>query len=123
MSLSDIKLEDLPRSLQELGKEIGLEAVLKLAEHYGGVDINPPKNMHDGHPLAMRVGLPAARYLASYWGGDTLYIPKLAKIKQRLRNAEIVQRYDEGESVKKLAFAFKLTSRTIWNVLKVPVAA
>ena len=121
MPLSGVKLEILPRSLRELGGEIGLEAVLKLAEHYGGTQIFPPKKVHDGHPLAQAIGLPAAQYIAGYWGGDYLYVPNLAGVKKKIRNAEIVRRYDQGESKRKLALAFQVTSKTIQNILNMPV--
>lgn len=123
MPLSGVKLENLPRSLQDLGEEIGLEAVLKLVARYGGTEISTPKKVHDDHPLVLLVGLPAAQYIASHWGGDNLYIPNLNRVKQKIRNIEIVRRFDQGESTQKLALAFQVTSRTIKNILNMPVAA
>ncbi|MEO5328102.1 MAG: hypothetical protein H7829_07635 [Magnetococcus sp. THC-1_WYH] len=113
-----IKIDQLPTIIREIGEEIGFEAVFKLVDRFGGTSINPPLKVDEHHWLAEVIGLPAAQKLAQLWHGDRIYIPFLKAAKQAVRNKEIIQRYDAGESVRTLALSYHLAERSITRILK-----
>lgn len=124
MMPAEISVENLPVSLQDIGMEIGINATLKLSEEFGGTDICPPRNadrITEGHRISKAIGLPAAQRLVRLVGGVRFYIPKMDRIKLNARHVEIVRRYDQGEAVRDIAQAFKLSERHIWRILKKPI--
>lgn len=114
-----LALDDLPASLRDVVDLIGLPATLRLVEHYGGlIAVYVPRDIEPDHPLAQAIGLTAARKLATHYGADCLRnIPRCVDGLRRLRNAEIRQRRDAGESPASIARAFALTERQVWTIL------
>ena len=114
-----LALNDLPESLRELVDLIGLAATLKLVEHFGGlISLYVPREIEAHHPIAVALGITAARKLSSHYGTDCLRnIPRCVNGLRRIRDAEIRARRESGESAAKLALAFGLTERQIWTIL------
>lgn len=67
--------------------------------------------------MAELVGLEGALKIASEFGGEEIFVPKLASLKREVRNAAIRTAYDGGTPVKKLIHAHDLTERQIYNIL------
>lgn len=111
-------LEDLPESLREVVDLIGLAATLKLVEHFGGlIALYVPRDIEPDHPLALAIGITAARKLSAHYGTDSLRnIPLCVAGLRRIRDAEI-RRRSTAESAAALAREFALTERHVWRIL------
>lgn len=71
----------LPRSPAELAwltDCVGADAALRLIERHGGTRIYVPREVNQGTPLAIEIGLDPARALSVAFGGEIVRIP-LAK--------------------------------------------
>ena len=114
--------EDLPESVRELIELIGLPATLKLVEKYGGIYAHIPCKVGPNHTLAVDLGLDKAQILVDYYGGTYPYIPRLAEVLRHNRNREIIQKFEDGVSARRLARRYKLSIRQIWYILKQPLS-
>ncbi|HJW81968.1 MAG TPA: Mor transcription activator family protein [Acidiferrobacterales bacterium] len=113
-----LTFDDLPESLRDVVELIGLAATLKLVEHFGGlIALYVPRDIEPEHPIAVAIGITAARKLAAHYGTDCLRnIPRCVAGLRRIRDAEIHRRH-KIESAARLALAFGLTERQIWMIL------
>lgn len=114
-----LTLDDLPESLRDVVELIGLAATLKLVEHFGGlIALYVPRDIEPEHPIAVALGITAARKLAAHYGTDCLRnIPRCVNGLRRIRDAEIHARREAGETPARLALAFGLTERQVWAIL------
>ncbi len=110
--------ELLTPSMRQLVEIIGLTATLSLVERYGGTAIYVPVEAKPGLRLAICLGMEALDKLSAHYGGDHVRIDRCVMALRALRNAEIIQRHQTGDSAEKLARAYSMTSRHIWNILK-----
>lgn len=74
-----ISLEDMPVSLIEIGETIGFGVVIKLVEHYGGLEITIPRCPGADHPVVAALGPRDAEALGALLGGGKIYVPHLHK--------------------------------------------
>ena len=120
----DVREEDLPGSLAEIARVIGVSATLKLIERFGGTRLYVPgaKRLTEDHVIARTIGLAAARAIVKIWGEDRLEIPRAARALRLARN-RAVRRESSTLSVPKLALKWGLTERQIYQIRRLPVAA
>lgn len=111
-------LDDLPESLRDIVELIGLAATLNLVEHFGGlIALHVPREIDSNHPIAMAIGITAARKLSVHYGTQRLRnIPLCVAGLRRIRDAEI-RRRSASESAASLAREFMLTERHVWRIL------
>lgn len=114
----NLTLDDLPESLRDVVELIGLAATLKLVEHFGGlIVLYVPRETGPEHPIAVAIGITAARKLSVHYGGDCLRnIPLCVAGMRRIRDADI-RRRAASESAASLAREFTLTERHVWRIL------
>jgi hypothetical protein len=114
-----LTLDDLPESLRDVVELIGLAATLNLVEHFGGlIALYVPRDIEPEHPIAVAIGITAARKLAAHYGTDSLRnIPRCVAGLRRIRDAQIHARREAGESPARLALAFGITERQVWSIL------
>ncbi|MBF0340713.1 MAG: helix-turn-helix domain-containing protein [Magnetococcales bacterium] len=94
---------------------------MKFVEAVGGTRVFIPKNMKAQHRLANLLGIEQARKLSLNFGGETLTVARAAELQRKVRNREIIRRYNEGANVRELARENNLTERQIYAILsKVP---
>lgn len=113
----DIRLDDLPATLQEVAELVGLPATIALVERWGGIRVFVPRadNLHEAHPLVQALGPEAARKLAEYFDGSELPVPRAAAALRRLRDETI--RAARGEApAARLAREHGLTERQIYAI-------
>lgn len=117
----EILAEDLPESVTEIVRVIGLAATLKLIERYGGTRLYfpHPEAIDDEHPLAQAIGLAAARAVAKLYSTLREEIPRAADAVRRARN-RLIRREAENMSEPKLALKHALTERQIRNIINLP---
>jgi hypothetical protein len=116
-SLKMAKSGVLPESMVEIKSIVGLQGVMTLLNKCGGTRIFIPRKLKDQHKLTTLLGLEAAQKMSAYFGGETLTIVRGSRANKSLRNCEIINRYDNGEKVPKLAMAYELTERQIYTIL------
>ncbi len=107
----------LPASMLEIKEVVGVTGAVKLLQECGGTRIFIPRRLKAQHKLANLLGLEAARKMSAYFGGETLTIVRGSRARKRLRNLDIVRRYDQGEKVPELARCYELTERQIYTIL------
>ncbi len=72
--MSAIQSKGLPESVADLAEEFGLSFVVRLVDHFGGVELKIPHKLHNKHPL-MVFGEEDAQALCAYCPGDTILVP------------------------------------------------
>ena len=118
-NLHKISVDDLPPSLRELVEIIGLPATLKFIECYGGlIRLYIPRELRAGNVLAKDIGITAARKLIARYGGEDIYnIPNCKRALCAVRDREIVDRFNHGNTATALMRDYNLTERYIWYIL------
>lgn len=76
-----------PAEAAWLSDVIGAEATLRLVEDRGGIALYIPYEVNQASPLALMVGLDAARRLADAYGGETRVVPLLRWWRVRVEKA------------------------------------
>ena len=64
------------------------------------------------------IGTEAANKLMFHLGGEKIYIPRDREGEITHRNRQIVQAYNQGQSVKDIAYQFAMSDRWVWQILK-----
>ncbi|MBF0444702.1 MAG: hypothetical protein HQL68_03875, partial [Magnetococcales bacterium] len=95
----------LPESMVEIKSIVGLQGVMTLLNKCGGTRLFIPRKLKAQHKLNALLGSEAAQKMSDYFGGETLTIVRGSRANKSLRNFEIINRYDNGEKVSKLAIA------------------
>lgn len=111
-----ILTDELPGLLGKLAETIDRDGVQKMVAQYGGRRIWIPREMKEGHDLAILLGSDQAGRLCRRFGGQSVFVP-VATIRRRHRNRAIVSGYDSGLKAGDLAVRFKVTERQVYQIL------
>ena len=111
-----LRIEDLPRSIRALAQQIGLAAIMKLIQRYGGTRLYLPKTFSPKYELPQLVGLIAARAIVGHFNDDRPHIPLASHALQRARNRAICVQAG-NISTSRLARQYGLHERSIYNIL------
>lgn len=103
----------LPGIVREISELIGLNATLKLVEHYPGIPMWVPVKFDPEHVLVKIVGHEAASKLVDNYGGESYAMPKCMDAIRAVRNAKICA---SDKSQRQLAIEHGLTVRQIRNI-------
>lgn len=90
---------------------------MALVDARGGVRVRVPHNVPSDHWLAHTMGLDPARRFAARYGGDTVVVPRCAQRLKAVRDREILEAFDRGDSAPTIARRHRLTERTIRRIL------
>lgn len=112
-----MSLADLPRFAAELAECIGEQAMLRLSQAYGGLEIRIPTALADDHELPLQIGTVAARQLVAIYGADVIYVPMLARLRARQRCNDIIQAVQAGQTVQSVARRYATSERNIYRIL------
>lgn len=109
---------DLPESLAEVVRAIGLPATLKLIERFGGVRIYVPQPEHidEDHPIARAIGLADARTLAGIRGKERMELPRAARALRLVRDRALRRDY-ESMSESQCALKYQVTERQVRSII------
>ncbi|NKB37881.1 MAG: hypothetical protein GKR93_12065 [Gammaproteobacteria bacterium] len=113
----NIDIELLPKTTREIVEVIGLPSTILMVEHYGGTELWVPEKIDRNHDLAKTIGLESAAKLCHHFSREKLLIDKCESAMNAIRNAEIVRRYQSGDTAKSLGKEFNLHERMIWYIL------
>jgi len=102
---------------QEIEQIVGQDAFAKLVERYGGSRLYVPHTLPPAHPLCQLVGSDTAGKLTADFGGLSIDIPRALAAQIERRNDSILAERSGGITVRKLAFKYRLTERTIRKII------
>ncbi len=108
----------LPDSMRDLLHFIPLQAVLSIVDTYGGTRIHISSSPKSDYGMAGLIGFQYAKALADYAGGSTIEIPRLTKMRQRVRHKAILDSLARGASQRDTARAFDMTERNVRMIIK-----
>ncbi len=105
--------------IQELTECIGVPALLRLLERFGGLEIKVPARFDSFCPMARCLGEPDYRCLWGTYRGERLSLPLLSRRRLADIRREIVERKAAGETAASLALEYGKTERGIrWIVAR-----
>lgn len=100
----------LPASVRDIAETLGLEIVIKLVEHFGGVELRIPHKLHDSHKL-MVMGIDHATQLCEYCPEDTIFVP--VSLNARPNTRTVQQLEDQGLKRWEIARELGITQRHV----------
>lgn len=107
------------RTLAEIVEACGHQAAIALTRAFGGRQLSVPSasRINDDHPIALCIGLTAARKLANAKGGERLEIPSEVNSVLELRNEAVVLAFDRGDSIRSIGFDHGLSRKWVRSIL------
>lgn len=118
------KVTELPKTAQDLVHAIGLDATIDLVKMFGGDEFYLPGSADGASKLwaaiVEAVGIDAARKLIEHFGNVRIYVPTCHAALLKVRNREIIERYDGGEPFDAIRRRFKVSRSYLFRLLKKP---
>lgn len=107
------------RTLNEIVESCGHQAAIAITRAFGGrqLSVPSPERMAEDHPIALTIGLTAARKLAKAKGGERLEIPSEINAVLELRNEAVCKAFDEGGSIRAISFDQGISRKWVRNIL------
>ncbi|EMI4460665.1 Mor transcription activator family protein [Pseudomonas aeruginosa] len=134
-AMSTEVVDSLPESLKELAVNFGADKIVELISKVGGrtyyvAEGKTEKGREKRNQLAEIVGVDIEAFINERYQGKEIYFPRMKKLETLARNNRIKAKADEmlgrGMSMKaivaQLAKDFSLSERSLWTVLKQPLA-
>ena len=106
--------------LADIMAACGYQPAINLVRTYSGRQISVPANpetVHEEHPLALAMGLTPARKLVKTMGGLRIEIPSEVNALLEMRNAAVVQAFDDGDSIRKIGQTYGYSRKWIRSIL------
>lgn len=115
-----IHASHFPESMQQIVQAIGIDSALALARTYGGSKVWIPTadKLAEVHPVAQLLGMDQALALARIVGGSRLQVPLCQSVNDAIRNAQIVERWQAGDTARQISRTFNMTERGVMYVLE-----
>jgi len=85
-------IDALPASLQDVAETLGVSVVLKLIQHFGGIEVRFPKFPNDDHPVIKALGKEDGLALCKFLSGDPVYVPHMKSRKSARRDVLALQK-------------------------------
>lgn len=115
---------ELPRTAEQLVEVIGLHATIKLVHAEGGNILNIPNTVQGQSKIWVRlfhiVGAEAAATLVAFFGNTRIYVPMCRETLRKIRNLDIIRRYDAGEAFDDIRKRYQLSRGHLFRILKKP---
>lgn len=108
----------MQRVIRELSNVIGLADAIEVVRRWGGRNLYVPVSVSSGDPLALTLGLEAARRLAEHFGGQQLQLPAERNALLDLRNAAILADHHTGMNYTQIGLKYGLQRQTVTYILK-----
>lgn len=120
----EVAQEHLPETAQKIHDLVGLEAMVRLVNKWGGCHLDFPRHRESFQTsmivqaVADEIGQADAFKVAEMFQGTRLHVPKCQKALQKLVEAQIKAELDKNTPAHVLARRFNLTERSIWRIAK-----
>ena len=107
------------QTLRDIVNVCGHQAAIALVRSFGGRTVSVPteRRMEENHPIALSVGLTAARKLCNARGGERLEIPSEVNAVLEIRNHHIVSLFDNQRSIHSIAMELGLSRKWVRSIL------
>lgn len=102
----------------ELSEALGLADAILIVRKWGGRDLNVPKTIAHGDPLALALGLETARRLVNAFAGIRLQLPSERNALLEMRNEAIVAERTRGDTLEEIAVRWGLTRQAVGYIVK-----
>jgi hypothetical protein len=102
----------------ELSEALGLADAILIVRKWGGRDLNVPKNVAHGDPLALALGLETARRLVNEFAGIRLQLPSERNALLDMRNEAIIAERNRGDTLEEIAVRWGLTRQAVGYIVK-----
>lgn len=102
----------------ELSEALGLADAILIVRKWGGRDLNVPKTIAHGDPLALALGLDTARRLVNAFAGIRLQLPSERNALLEMRNEAIVAERTRGDTLEEIAVRWGLTRQAVGYIVK-----
>ncbi|HCE7215665.1 Mor transcription activator family protein [Pseudomonas aeruginosa] len=135
-SITSEVVNSFPESLKELAISFGADKVVELISKVGGrtyyvAEGKTAKGREKRNQLAEVVGVDIEAFINERYQGKEIYFPRMKKLETLARNNRIKAKAEEmlgrGMSMRavvaQLAKDFSLSERSLWTVLKQPLAS
>ena len=105
--------------LKDVVNLIGHQAAIRLVRAKGGREITFPlkQELHNMHWLVVIVGLDNANKLCSSFFGLSLKLPIEVNALLQLRNESIVELFNNGINISRIANAYQIDRKHVQNIL------
>lgn len=106
------------KTVADLSEALGLADAILIVRKWGGRDLNVPKSIAHGDPLALALGLDTARRLVDHFGGIRLQLPSERNALLDMRNEAIVAERTRGDTLEEIAVRWGLTRQAVGYIVK-----
>ncbi len=105
-------------SIKRIAAVVGNELALKLARDFGGTRLYLALDPDAESPLALSVGVQAARAIGKRFGGDEIEIPMFKSRAQRRRDREMILKLrGRHRSIAAIARMVGCSERSVYRIL------
>jgi hypothetical protein len=107
------------KTLNDIVAACGHQAAITLVRTFGGRQLSVPNpgRLDENHPIAMCIGLTAARRLAQTKAGERLEIPAEVNALVELRNEAVVRAFDGNASIRSISFELGISRKWVRHIL------
>lgn len=102
--------------MEDIAREIGFEASIRLIGLHGGRQLYIPKDATEDHPLAILLGWKPFCAFVQMYGGETMSVPKVEVLDRMRRVRRVACLLKQGYSRCKLAQQERLCEKQIENI-------
>lgn len=104
-----------PNIIDEIGAVIGTTAALRLLAIFGGTKLYVPETMREDHPIALGIGLEAAKRLSAIFAREGLNLPDGEDFHRLQRVRRVAGLLRAGTSERDIAMFVGVSARQVRN--------
>ena len=116
--LRGCRLRPMQKTVQELVDSVGLANAIEIVRRWGGRTLRVPVRVEHNDPLALTIGLVAARQLVATHAEQELVLPIERNALLDMRNQQIAEEVESGMSKQVVAQRYGLTRQGVNKVLR-----
>lgn len=113
-----ICVELLPPTMQEIAECVGLDAMIKIFEHYNGTRFRVYQTANPEHKIAQLIGFELYKKLVAEFGGENINACKIDSILRQIKIQTVINLDKLGFTVASIALKVNLHERTIFRYLQ-----
>lgn len=115
--MTDVRIDDLPETIQSLVDLIGIDATMRIVEERGGIRLYVPKTADQDHPIAGWIGTDPFEALVSMYGGEEIDVPRCEAAMQSVKRRQILIDL-QSNSIAMVARKHQYTERGVRKLLR-----
>ena len=108
----------MQKIVAELSEALGWADAILIVRKWGGRELNVPKKVGHGDPLALALGMDSARRLVDTFAGVRLELPSERNALLDMRNAAITSERRAGATFEEIAIRYGMTRQAVSYIVK-----